>query len=349
VVTTQPARTNPARTKPARTKPARTQLARTQLARTQPAPAQPAPAHSARTEPAQTEPARTDPARAQPAQAQPASGTQTSRRAELGSFLKAARARLRPEDAGLPPGPRRRTPGLRREEVALLAGVGVSWYTWLEQGRPINASAQVLDAVARTLQLDAAGRWHLYRLAEALPLRSWATAAVVPDALREVLRSLDPLPAVLINDRFDIIESNDAHEEMFWDWHTLPCVHKNLLWCTVTEPQARDLLLDYDDEVRYLVGRLRAAYAQHIGDPEWAEDIRRLAGLSPEFAGLWARHEVTGPAARTLRLRHQHAGLMTFTRMDLDVPTAPGLRIAVYSPEDGGTRERLPRTRRRTG
>jgi hypothetical protein len=89
----------------------------------------------------------------------------------------------------------------------LLPGVGVSWYTWLEQGRPINASAQVLDAVARTLQLDAAERWHLYRLAEALPLRSWARTAVVPDLVRDVLRSLDPLPAVLINGRFDIIES----------------------------------------------------------------------------------------------------------------------------------------------
>ena len=222
---------------------------------------------------------------------QPASSTGT-RRAELGGFLKAARARLRPEDAGLPPGPRRRTPGLRREEVALLAGVGVSWYTWLEQGRPIKASGQVLDAVARTLQLDAAGRWHLYRLAEALPLRSWARTAVVPDALSDVLRSLDPLPAVLINDRFDIIDSNDAHEELFWDWHALPCVHKNLLWCTVTEPRARELLLNYDDEVPYLVGRLRAAYAQHIGDPEWDEDIRRLSGLSPEFVALWARHEV---------------------------------------------------------
>ena len=269
-----------------------------------------------------------------------------SRRAELGSFLKARRAALRPEDVGLPPGPRRRTPGLRREEVALLAGVGVSWYTWLEQGRPINASWQVLDAVAGTLQLDGAGRWHLYRLAEAMPLRSWAKTAVVPDAVRDVLRSLDPLPAVLVNSRFDVIESNDAHEEMFWDWHSLPCVHKNLLWCTVTEPLARELFVNYDEEIPHMVARLRAAYAQHIGDPEWEEDIRRLTGLSPEFAELWARHEVAGPAPRTLRFRHPEAGLMTFTRTELDVSAMTGLRIAVYSPLDDETRGRLPRTRR---
>ena len=269
-----------------------------------------------------------------------------SRRAELGSFLKVRRARLRPEDVGLPPGPRRRTPGLRREEVALLAGVGVSWYTWLEQGRPINASWQVLDAVGRTLRLDGAERWHLYWLAEAMPVRSWAKAAVVPEAVGEVLRSLDPLPAALINGRFDIVETNAAHEEMFWDWHSLPCVHKNLLWCAVTEPRARELLLNYDEEIPYLVARLRASYAQHIGDPEWDEDIRRLAGLSREFAELWARHEVAGPAARTLRFRHPEAGPMTFTRTELDVSAAAGLRISVYCPLDDDTRSRLPLTRR---
>jgi transcriptional regulator with XRE-family HTH domain len=272
-----------------------------------------------------------------------------SRRAELSDFLKARRAALRPEDVGLPPGLRRRTPGLRREEVALLAGVGISWYTWLEQGRPINASWQVLDAVAGTLRLDGAGRWHLYRLAEAVPVRSWATTTVVPDAVSDVIRSLDPLPALLINSRFDIIQTNNAHEEMFWDWHSLPCVHKNLLWCAITEPRAREMLVNYDEEIPYLVARLRAAYAQHIGDPEWDEDIRRLAALSPEFAELWARHEVAAPAPRTLRFRHAEAGLMTFTRTELDVLSVADLRVAAYSPQDDDTRERLPRTRRGPG
>src|SRR5271170_3751245 len=139
------------------------------------------------------------------------------RRAELGKFLKARRARLSPGDFGMPPGSRRRTPGLRREEVALLAGVGVTWYTWLEQGRQINASTQVLDAVARTLRLDRAEREHLYRLAEATPLRTECTRLVVPDTIREIVYSLEPLPASLTNGRFDILVSNDASEELFWD------------------------------------------------------------------------------------------------------------------------------------
>jgi transcriptional regulator with XRE-family HTH domain len=267
-------------------------------------------------------------------------------RAELGRFLKARRAKVRPEDVGLPPGPRRRTPGLRREEVALLAGVGITWYTWLEQGRQINASAQVLDAVSRTLRLDAAGRWHLYRLAEATPLRSWAGSAQVPESVRAVLRSLDPLPAVLINSGFDVIEANDAHEDLFWDWHSLPCVHKNMLWCCVTEPTAQEKFLDYDREVPHLVARLRAAYGRHVGDPGWEEDIRRLADLSPEFASLWARQEVAGPSERTRRFVHPGVGVLTFTSTELEISAVPELRIVVNTPRDPGTWARLPLTRR---
>jgi transcriptional regulator with XRE-family HTH domain len=267
-------------------------------------------------------------------------------RAELGRFLKARRAKVRPEDVGLPPGPRRRTPGLRREEVALLAGVGITWYTWLEQGRQINASAQVLDAVSRTLRLDAAGRWHLYRLAEATPLRSWAGSAQVPESVRAVLRSLDPLPAVLINSGFDVIEANDAHEDLFWDWHSLPCVHKNMLWCCVTEPTAQEKFLDYDREIPHLVARLRAAYGRHVGDPEWEEDIRRLADVSPEFASLWARQEVAGPSERTRRFVHPEVGVLTFTSTELEISAVPELRIVVNTPRDPGTWARLPLTRR---
>jgi transcriptional regulator with XRE-family HTH domain len=276
----------------------------------------------------------------------PARAADHPRRAELGKFLKARRARVRPEDVGLAPGPRRRTPGLRREEVALLAGVGITWYTWLEQGRKINASAQVLDAVSRTLRLDAAGRWHLYRLAEATPLRAWAGSACIPDSVRAIVRELDPLPAVLLNSGFDVIEDNAAHEDLFWDWHSMPCVHKNLLWCCVTEPSAREKFPDYDREVPYLVARLRAAYGRHVGDREWEEDIRRLADLSSEFASLWARQEVAGPSERSRRFVHPDVGVLTFTSTELEISAVPELRIVVNTPADADTWARLPLTRR---
>ncbi len=268
------------------------------------------------------------------------------RRAELGKFLKARRARLSPGEFGMPRGSRRRTPGLRREEVALLAGVGVTWYTWLEQGREINASTQVLDAVARTLRLDRVEREHLYRLAEATPLHMESERKTVPDTIREIVHSLDPLPASLINSRFDILLTNAASEELFWEWHSLPCVHKNTLWCCVTEPAARGNLVEYDAHVRYLVARLRSAYSMHIGDPDWEEDIRRLASLSREFAELWARHEVADAEPRTLTYLHAQAGTLSLAVSELDVPAMPDARIVVYTPRDADTRARMPLTRR---
>src|ERR1035437_3573658 len=268
------------------------------------------------------------------------------RRAELGEFLKARRARLSPGDFGMPRGSRRRTPGLRREEVALLAGVGVTWYTWLEQGRQINASTQVLDAVARTLRLDRAEREHLYRLAEATPLRTECVRTQVPDTIREIVHSLEPLPATLVNSRFDILLPNDAHEELFWDWHSMPCIHKNTLWCCITEPSARDKFPEYDKQVRYMVARLRSAYSRHLGDQDWEEDIRRLASLSHQFTELWARHEVAASEPRVIPYLHPQAGPLSLAISELTVPDLPEVRIQVYTPRDDDTRARMPLTRR---
>jgi transcriptional regulator with XRE-family HTH domain len=246
----------------------------------------------------------------------------------------------------MPGGSRRRTPGLRREEVALLAGVGVTWYTWLEQGRKINVSVQVLDAVASTLRLDRAEREHLYSLAEATPLLMGAARGSVPEEIREIVRYLDPLPATLTNGRFDILLTNEASDGLFPDWHSFPCVLKNSLWCLITEPTAREKFPQYEAEVRYTVARLRAAYARHVGDPEWEEDIRRLSGLSREFAGLWARHEVAGPQPRVRTVIHPGAGPLTFTLTELQVSAMPEARLMVYTPTDEQTWANLPLTRR---
>lgn len=267
------------------------------------------------------------------------------RRAELGKFLRIRRARLSPEDFGMPGGLRRRTPGLRREELALLAGVGVSWYTWLEQGREINVSTQVLDALAHTLRLDHAERWHMYVLAEAVPVSVTSGRCQVTDAITEIIEALDPLPAVVTNSRFDVLARNGAYHDLFRDWHSLPCVHHNSLWCVLTEPAAREKFPEYDHEIGYLVARLRAAYARHVGDKDWEEDIRRLSGLSTEFAALWARHEVAEPEPRTRTFIHPVAGPLTFTTSELQVPATPDGRITVYTPADNETRKLLPLTR----
>lgn len=270
----------------------------------------------------------------------------STRRGELGEFLKARRARVTPEAVDLPPGGRRRTPGLRREELAQLAGVGVTWYTWLEQGRPINVSGQVLDAVATTLRLNDLERAHLYSLAEATPVRAKTGVFADELVLTEILAALDPLPALITNTRYDIIHSNRAYSDLFHDWHTLPCIHRNLLWCIVTEPLARKQLLNYDSEVPYLVARMRSAYVEHIGDPEWETDLARLRKLSPEFEQLWSKHEVAECEPRPRRILHPVAGELAFTVTELAVPAHPDLILFVETPADAHTRERLPLTRR---
>jgi transcriptional regulator with XRE-family HTH domain len=267
-----------------------------------------------------------------------------TRRAELAAFLKTRRAKLRPEDVGLPDGARRRAAGLRREEVAQLAGVGLSWYTWLEQGRPINASTQVLDAVARTLRMDPVEREHMHVLAGAVPLRSEADELVVPETVFDILRSLDPLPATMSTSRMDSLGTNAAFQALFTGWHDLSCLHHNGLWCTITEPNARQWLPDYDEDIAYLVARLRCSYARHIGDPEWEENIARLSAISPEFAAIWARREVAEPQMRARRIRHPHLGLMNFTVTQLDIAYTE-TSINVYTPSDAETWKLLARTR----
>jgi MmyB-like transcription regulator ligand binding domain len=168
----------------------------------------------------------------------------------------------------------------------------------------------------------------------------------VPDTIREIVHSLEPLPASLINSRFDILMSNRASEELFWDWHTMPCIHRNTLWCCVTEPSARGKFVEYDSQIRYMVARLRSAYGRHVGDPDWEEDIRRLACLSREFAELWARHEVAEAEPRTLTYLHPRAGTLSLAVSELNLPGLPEARIVVYTPRDDDTRARMPLTRR---
>ena len=162
-----------------------------------------------------------------------------TRRAELAAFLRSRRERISPEQAGLPPGLRRRTPGLRREEVAQLAGVGVTWYTWLEQGRPINASAQVLGAVAQTLKLDQAERQHLFRLAD-VPDAAADPAAVpcpqVPPEVQAIMDGLVPMPACVLNERYDLLGWNEAYAALWPGVTGAAPGERNILWLNFTHP-----------------------------------------------------------------------------------------------------------------
>ena len=222
-------------------------------------------------------------------------GTYTkARRAELGSFLRNRRERVTPTDVGLAPGGRRRTPGLRREEVAQLAGVGVTWYTWLEQGRPINASVQVLDAIARVLRLGTSERWHLYRLAEVPGVPNVADSAAVPADVLAVLDALDPSPACVYNGKYDLLACNESYAALFPYLVQAHGIERNALWQMYARPGGESPVTD-PDVCNYMIAMLRANYANHVGDPEWTELIDGLCAANEDFRRLWAEHPIVDP------------------------------------------------------
>ena len=277
-------------------------------------------------------------------------GTTTQRRRpELAAFLRSRRARVTPADVGMPPGLRRRTPGLRREEVAQLSGVGVTWYTWLEQGRPINASAQVLDAVSRTLRLDPPEREHLYRLAAVPfePVPESLTRRVDPE-VQGILDALEPLLAVVYNARYDILAANAAYRDLFVVPETLGIGVRNVLWTLFSVPEETCPVVHRERELPRMVATLRSAYGRHVGEPAWEEYIRALSAASPYFAELWASGEVRPPGPRVKTFRHWAVGEIRMTSQSLSVDGMPECRIVVYTPEDEETREAATRLRKHT-
>jgi transcriptional regulator with XRE-family HTH domain len=258
-----------------------------------------------------------------------------ARRSELASFLRSRRERISPQDVGLPPGPRRRTAGLRREEVAQLAGVGVTWYTWLEQGRPINASVQVLDAVSRTLRLDATERVHLFRLADV----PGATAVPgcdncsLPAEVQRVVDAL-PLPASVVSERSDLLAWNPIYESIFPGIAFAPLEQRNTLLILHTHPRCCIPVEDPDGQCDAGVAQLRAAYSRHVGDPAWTHLIRSLEAASPGFARAWAAHDVALPRGVAKVFRHPGVGRIATVSTSFAIAAVPGARMIVYTPSD---------------
>jgi transcriptional regulator with XRE-family HTH domain len=264
------------------------------------------------------------------------------RRRELGAFLRNRRERIQPEQVGIRSSRQRRTPGLRREEVAQLAGVGVTWYTWLEQGRDINPSAQVLDAISRTLQFDPHEHSHLFTLA-GVPTTTIANQCLEQSPTAQVLLDqLEPLPASLVNDRLDLLAYNRIYASFFdGELETIPIEERNLLWLAFTNPTWQKVVVDWDEAVGNLVAEYRAAMAQHLDEPEWKLLVARLQDVSPEFSAFWERHDVQGMEPRMKRARHPTAGLLSLVYTHLWLGQRLGTRITAFTPADERTRRRL--------
>jgi transcriptional regulator with XRE-family HTH domain len=272
---------------------------------------------------------------------------QARRRTELAGFLRSRRARISPEDVGMPPGLRRRTPGLRREEVAQLAGVGVTWYTWLEQGRPINASVQVLDAVARVLQLDVTEREHLYRLAGIPFVREPVSdAEVVGQEVLGILDTLDPLPAAVYNARYDVQASNATYRTLWPMTSVVERWERNVLYKLFTVPECCSTFVNSSEELPWMVAQLRRSYGRHVGEPAWENFIALLVKESPRFAQLWAKADVAAPGRRVKIFRHHEIGTIELTSMSLSIDGMAEHRIVVYTPITEEDREQIERLRR---
>jgi transcriptional regulator with XRE-family HTH domain len=265
------------------------------------------------------------------------------RRRELAGFLRSRRERISPDQVGLPYGGRRRTPGLRREEVAQLAGVGVTWYTWLEQGRDIHVSEQVLEAIARTLMLDRHERSHLFRLAGSPVTEIGAECEPVPPEAHAILAKLHPYPATVTNGRYDLLAYNRAYQVLTGDLDALPYEERNTLWLAFTSETMRQALVDWEQATPRMVALYRAAMAEHVAEPAWKCLVKRLQQASPEFATLWRRHDVAEPENLTKRYLHPTLGLLRFTYMNMWLSQRVGLRIVGYLPADDVTREAVGR------
>jgi transcriptional regulator with XRE-family HTH domain len=267
----------------------------------------------------------------------------SERRTELAAFLRSRRERIRPEEVGMPPGGRRRISGLRREELAVLAGVGVTWYTWLEQGRRINVSVQVLNALARTLRLDPVERAHLFRLAEvpgmALP---GEPGCPLPGTVQDIIDAL-PYPVSVVSDRLDILAWNQNYQRLFPRLAWLPPDRRNQMYGVFTAPACCSALVDREEYRAIMAGQLRAAYAKHVGDPAWTHFIRRLQAESPQFAAAWAANDVAQPASYFKVLRHPGLGEFKVITADFAVQAVPSARMSVYTPADPASRITMER------
>ncbi|MGI8902564.1 MAG: helix-turn-helix transcriptional regulator [Solirubrobacteraceae bacterium] len=267
------------------------------------------------------------------------------RREELADFLRKRRASLRPEDLGLPGGGRRRTPGLRREEVAQLAGVGTTWYTWLEQGRDVRASLDVFEALAAALRLTAAERVHLILLGrgEEAPACKAPTERV-STTLGRLVENLGPNPAYVLGRRWDYLAWNRAATALFGDFGAAPRATRNHVWMTFMDPARREMFPDWEPTARLIAAKFRADSARHLGDPSFEELIHALRRSSPDFCRAWKRHEVARSGEGRKELRHPQAGMLVFEHAAFHASEAPEQRLILYSPSpEQGTAAKLAR------
>jgi transcriptional regulator with XRE-family HTH domain len=257
----------------------------------------------------------------------------------LGDFIRAHRERLSPMAVGLPPGPRRRTPGLRREEVAQLCGVSPTWYTWIEQGRPVSASADALARIAMALQLSRAERAYLFELAaQRDPAEPDPAAQDAPAALLKSVELIDA-PAYVLDRQWNALRWNAQAAALFTGW--LDGVQdRNLLSFTFTAPGAQSLIVDWETRARRLVAEFRADSIRHLNDAPTRAMIDSLSAASDAFARFWASQDVGEREGGTREFNHPTRGRLVFDQITFKPAHREDLKLVMLVGSDAAERSR---------
>jgi len=272
-----------------------------------------------------------------------ASKQHVGRQKELGQFLRSRRERIKPSEHMLQSHPRRRTSGLRREEVADEAGIGVTWYTWLEQGRDIRVSPEVLRRLSRALRLDREETHHIFRLAGiGVPEEAPPLPALVKPSLQRVLDAMEYIPAYVHNARWDRIAWNAAALALMGDFAHDPPEQRNTVWRTFLSSEVRDYAEDWEHFARIVIAEFNASVSQQFDDPWLIDFIDDLSARSPAFRDLWQQREINPRQEEVTRINHKTAGRLHLERSIFQIPYEPSLSLVIFTPLSvNGTPERV--------
>lgn len=260
----------------------------------------------------------------------------------LSTFLKTKRSQIKPESIGIPAGTRRRTPGLRREEVAHLAGVSTTWYTWLEQGRDIKVSTSVLDCISTALQLNNDEREYLYDLAlevKSSIIHRKKDQPKLSPSLERILAELTYCPTIITDRHCHIVGWNNAAAHVFLDFEQLPDDQRNLIHLLFTRKELKSLAVNWEHFVKGFLSIFRAYYGHYLGDEWYNLFIKEMSDSHPEFQSLWQESQVSKAPEMMIEFRHAKAGKMLFNLTSLQVQGDMDLRCSIYTPVEGTATE----------
>lgn len=292
-----------------------------------------------------------------PAPATPETGTaskgiSTARRVsrlpidrQRAEFLRSCRARIKPADLGLPAPQRKRTEGLRREDVAALSGVSVAWYTWLEQGREMRVSDEVLERICHTFRLSEDERTYLFTLVQHRPPRLHHVPGFeAPDELLRMIEAV-AMPAILLNIRWDVLAWNQLNSIFLRDYSSIPPAERNLAELLFTRPSYHRNPTDFDEMARRVLAKLRVDYSNSGNDPKFEALIRRLETASPIFRRMWRTPEINVKSYGLHQYQHERFGELVFEHTSYEPAGHPTLRVVLCTPADARTKEAVDRAR----